>query len=172
MTDEDVRAAFEAHDAFDHDAATGVATGTATAFEATVRAVPADEGATFTATVAVPTLPAAVAGEVGDAVAEGWYETFELRTADAYDATEAAAGDHAVEREGSTVRVTFEYEAPVRSGVNDAAALIDYVEGTYVQGTIPGYDYEPPVAELLAAARRRGQGDSVDGGPPGIDGDD
>ncbi|PSQ60218.1 hypothetical protein BRD18_01520, partial [Halobacteriales archaeon SW_7_71_33] len=70
MTDEDVRAAFEAHDAFDHDA-TGVATGTATAFEATVRAVPADEGATFTATVAVPTLSAAVAGEVGDAVAEG-----------------------------------------------------------------------------------------------------
>ncbi|PSQ57346.1 hypothetical protein BRD18_07530, partial [Halobacteriales archaeon SW_7_71_33] len=122
--------------------------------------------------VAVPTLSAAVAGEVGDAVAEGWYETFELRTADAYDATEAAAGDHAVERKDSTVRVTFEYEAPARSGVNDAAALIDYVEGTYVQGTIPGYDYEPPTADLLAAARRRGQGDGVDDESPGIDGGD
>jgi hypothetical protein len=162
---EDVRTAFEAHDAFEYDPEGGVATGTATVFEATAQASPGEGGATFTVTVVVPTLPAAVVGEVGDAVAAGWYETFELRMEDAYDVTEVADGDLTVEREASTVRVTYEYVAPARPGVNDGAALIDFVEGTHVQGTIPGYDYVPPVADVLAVARRRGQGDAVDRSP-------
>jgi hypothetical protein len=41
-----------------------------------------------------------------------------------------------------------------RRGVDDAAAFINYVEGTYVQGIIPGYDYREPVARLLDRARQ------------------
>lgn len=161
----EVETAFEGHRAFEYDADTGVATGTATNFEATVRASAdgdGDDRAEFAVTVEVPTLSAATEEEVGDAVAEGWYETFELRMGDAYDVTRVADGSHRVEREGRDVRVGFEFTAPVRSGVDDAAALIDYVEGTYVQGTVPGYTYLPPVEGLLAAARRRGRSDEVD----------
>jgi len=43
-----------------------------------------------------------------------------------------------------------------RRGVEDAAAIVNYAEGTYVQGLIPGYDYVDPVAGLVDRARRTG----------------
>jgi len=43
-----------------------------------------------------------------------------------------------------------------RRGVDDAAALVNYVEGTYVQGLIPGYEYVDPVAGLVDRARQAG----------------
>lgn len=162
--DEALRAAIESHDAFEYDPATGVAAGTATAFEATVTATPAENGQAhaFTVTVETPTLPAAVEESVGDAVADGWYDTLALRLEDAYDVTRVADGDVNVTREGRTVRVDFAFEAPARQAVDDAAALVDFVEGTYVQGTIPGYTYLPPVDGLLSAAQQRGRGERVD----------
>ncbi|MEF8975818.1 MAG: DUF5813 family protein, partial [Halapricum sp.] len=43
--------------------------------------------------------------------------------------------------------------------------FVEYVEGTYVEGAVPGYDYEPPVADLLNQAQSGGsQGDR--GGTP------
>jgi len=48
-----------------------------------------------------------------------------------------------------------------RRGVDDAGALIDFVEGTYVQGVIPGYEYTAPVSDLLSAARQQGGGGPV-----------
>ena len=44
--------------------------------------------------------------------------------------------------------------------VEDAAALVEYVEGTYVQGVIPGYEYGDPVAGLLDRARGAAEGRS------------
>ena len=39
--------------------------------------------------------------------------------------------------------------------------MIDFVEGTYVQGVIPGYEYTEPVSDLLSAARQQGGGGPV-----------
>jgi hypothetical protein len=89
-------------------------------------------------------------------VEEGWYETFELRVTDVGGITR---GDHefdpTVRRAGDEVVVAFEFaEIDPGRGVEDARALVDFVEGTYVQGVIPGYEYTEPVAGLVAAGRR------------------
>ena len=67
-----------------------------------------------------------------------------------------------VERDGENVYVTygFEWDDPSRAA-DIAKTLIEYVEGTYVEGVIPGYEYESPVADLLDRASQ-GEG----GGTP------
>jgi len=138
-----------------------------TVCEATVTVAPTagDRAGAFTVTVTVPTIDAAAADEVGSAVASGWYETFALRLEDAFDV--ATTSDHeppSVERGGGVVTATFEYRAwRAGDGVADAKVLVDYVEGTYAQGVIPGYDYEGAVASLVERATNRAGGD---GGPP------
>lgn len=127
-----------------------------TAFDATVRAVPGDDRrVTFEVTVRVPMLDAVTADDVASVVEEGWFETFELRVRD-------VSGIFARQRdvdpevralhEEAVVEATIEDRDP-RRGVADAAALVEFVEGTYVQGVIPGYDYEEPVAGLINRAR-------------------
>ena len=67
-----------------------------------------------------------------------------------------------VERDGEDVYVTygFEWDDPGRAA-DIAKTLVEYVEGTYVEGVIPGYEYESPVADLLDRASQ-GEG----GGTP------
>jgi len=195
MTEDDrVARAFADHDAFeaggsgaritssiddqdDEDGSNSLETGTrgyestSTPFEAVADAEAVDGEWRFKMVVTVPTIGSAVEGEaVGDAVADGWYETFELRLEDAYDLVRAGRTDPPiVERDepAGTVHATFGFATDdLRQGVDDAAAVVDYVEGTYVQGVIPGYDYGDPVARLLADARRTGAADRQDGGPP------
>jgi hypothetical protein len=166
MTDEDlsaVRGAFTGHDAFDQrdDAFEYVKT----PFDATVTIEAADDAGDdsyrVVVTVRVPTLDAVVAGEtVADVVEDGWYETFERRIADAFDVARSDGDPPAVERETDTddVVVEFTFETgTVRRAVEDAAALVEFVEGTYVQGTVPGYEYGDPVAGLLDRARQAAQ---------------
>lgn len=151
--------AFADHDAFERRNGAFAAARTPFDAEATAAGDPPE----FEVTVRLPTLSAAVDGEVGDAVADGWYETLALRLEDAYDVARAADGEVGVERDRSTgtVRVELSFSvADPRRGVDDAAALVDYVEGTYVQGVIPGYDYDDPVAGLLSRARRKGRGEA------------
>jgi hypothetical protein len=121
----------------------------------------------FEVEVRVPMLDATTAAdeEVAAVVEEGWYETFERRTDDMGGIT---AGDHdldpVVETEApgadgdrrAVVRVGYE-DLDERRGVEDAAAVVNYVEGTFVQGLVPGYDYAEPAASLLARARGTGQ---------------
>ncbi|WP_049900459.1 DUF5813 family protein [Halococcus agarilyticus] len=109
--------------------------------------------------VRVPTLDATTEESVAEAVREGWFETFERRVADAPGVTRAAIDVPAptVERDADTVRVAFAFEHDDPARAADAAkALAEYVEGTYVEGIVPGYTYEPPVADLLTRARRHG----------------
>lgn len=121
------------------------------------------EDADFTATVdpgsgrlrvELPDIDAAVVGEtVGEAVREGWFQTLRRRLGDAPD---AARGDHdppTVEREGETVVVTFDLVDPA---ADDAVALVGFVEGTWFQGIVPGYEYREDVAAMRARARRAG----------------
>jgi len=168
MPDE-ARASFEDHDAFER-AADGYRL-TTTAFDATVTATAGEDWRThYTVTVEVPTLDAAVADDaedVGDAVLAGWLETFERRLADATQATRASVDLDAfsVERVGETVTVRYEFAfGNDARAVKIAKTLVEYVEGTYVEGVVPGYEYESPVTDLLSAAATDGTGER--GGTP------
>jgi hypothetical protein len=149
-----VRRAFADHESFERVDGDGYES-TTTPFEGRVEVEPADEGRhRFAVTVRVPTLSAVVDGDVADVVEDGWYETFELRLEDVDGVLRRERGVvPEVERDGETVVVEAAFEdIDERRAVDDAGALVDYVEGTYVQGIIPGYDYTDPVASILSRA--------------------
>jgi len=152
-----VARAFRDHGAFDR-VDEGRFESTTTAFEAVVKASEHDGRIDYVVRVRAPSLSAAVEDGVADVVEEGWLETFELRVA---DADGVVRGDHDIDptvglADGDVV-VEFAFtDINERRGVDDAAALINYVEGTYVQGLIPGYEYVDPVAGLVDQARQAG----------------
>lgn len=140
---------------------------TSTVFDSSVTAADADGGHQWTVRVTVPSLSAATSDHVGEAVAQGWFETFERRLADAPKATRAQLelDDLVVARDELDVVVTFTFtwDGPGRA-VDIAKTLVEYVEGTYVEGVVPGYSYEAPVADLLSQADTGG--DAERGGTP------
>ncbi|MEF8812636.1 MAG: DUF5813 family protein [Halovenus sp.] len=115
----------------------------------------------YTVRVTVPTLQAATADEVGDAVAAGWLDTLERRLEDAPKATRARVEmtDFGVEQVGDSVTVTYTFTSTIPDqAAGIAKTFVEYVEGTYVEGIVPGYEYEPPVSDLLADASQTGSG--------------
>ncbi len=115
----------------------------------------------YTVRVTVPTLQAATANEVGGAVAAGWLETLERRLEDAPKATRARVEvtEYSIEQVGGDVTVTYTFASAVPGqAVGIARTFVEYVEGTYVEGIVPGYEYEPPVSDLLADASQTGSG--------------
>jgi hypothetical protein len=111
--------------------------------------------------VRAPTLVAATANHIGETVAQDWFETLERRLEDATKATRATVelDSFEVEQDGDVVHVeyAFTWRNPDRA-LDIAKTFAEYVEGTYVEGIIPGYEYEPPVSELLADASQAGEG--------------
>ncbi|GAB3695021.1 DUF5813 family protein [Halorubrum pallidum] len=154
--------AFDAHDAFEPaEDAWRVVT---TAFDAAVSAEPAtDEQLRLWVTVTVPTLSAVTVDSVADVVEDGWAETFERRVVDVGGVTRGDGEfDPRVAVGDDGITVTFELrDGNAARAVDDAKALVDFVEGTYVQGVIPGYEYTDPVSDLLSAARRQGNDGAV-----------
>lgn len=108
----------------------------------------------WTLTLTLPTISAVVEGEVGDAVAEGWYETLQRRLEDVGGVTRGTVDGPAVTRDDGTVRV--EFTGGGEDPAADARALVTFAEGTWFQGVIPGYDYEQRVERLRRRARQRG----------------
>lgn len=156
--------ALATHSAFDRRDGTFVAT--STPFEATVELDAGDDGIRYAVRMVLPTLDAVVAGEtVAPVVHDGWFETFERRLEDVDGALRAETPPPTVdldERAGTvTVAAAFESARPDH-GADDAAALVGYVEGTYVEGLIPGYTYREPVSGLLDAAYDRSDASSVE----------
>ncbi|WP_267640770.1 DUF5813 family protein [Haloarchaeobius amylolyticus] len=161
-----------------HDAFTAVDSGytlDTTVFEAHVTASSAEgkRDGEFTVIVRVPTLDAAVTGEtVHEVVEEGWFETLELRLEDTFDIASTSTHDPpTVTRTDDEVVVELSYVAwNASQGVEDAKALVEFVEGTYAQGIVPGYEYHGPAAELMQAAVQNGEnaanGGGSSGGPP------
>ncbi len=149
-----LRRAFGDHTAFEQDTDSHF-TSTATTFEGSVEVSETDGTFVFTVESRVPLLDTVTEEDVADVVEDGWYETFELRAQD-------IGGIFRTDRELSptvtrhtetvAVEATFEDINP-RRGVDDAAAVIDYIEGTFVQGVIPGYTYTDPVDGILQRAR-------------------
>lgn len=158
-----VRRAFEDHPSFEPAPEPARFRSTTTPFDALV-GVPAVDGETivFEIRVRVPMLDEVTRERVADVVEDGWYETFALRVAD-------VGGVTRIERDVSpSVRRSVDDETRVavveatiedrnaRRGVEDAGAIVDFVEGTYLQGVIPGYEYEEPVTDLVSRAHATG----------------
>jgi len=138
---------------------------TTTAFDATIRVGQAGGALSYRVLVSVPTLDAAVEGEtVAPVVQEGWFETFERRIKHLDGTTRVDPGEPIVtlDVDDGEVRVEigFETTSPAR-GTEDAKALVDFVEGTYLQGIVSGYEYRDPVAGLLQQAEDRSKGAGV-----------
>ena len=164
----EVTQAFEAHEAYE-----GGGDGyrvTTTVFNATVTATDADDvGYRFTVTVRTPMLQEAVAtGVVGPAVEDGWFETLERRLEDATKATRKPVEleEYALREEAGQAVGTFRFEyGDAEGGAEIAKTIVEYVEGTYLEGVVPGYDYRSPVADLLQQAKTTGN-DGERGGTP------
>ncbi len=162
---DDAARAFDRHEAFDlTEGGYRVAT---TAFEGIVTATPGPEyESTYEVRVTVPTLEAATADHVGEAVANGWFETLERRLEDAPQATRADVALDGMDVERGDVEVTVTYRftwGNADRAADISKAFVEYVEGTYVEGVVPGYEYVSPVANLLQNAS---QGDGGAGGTP------
>ena len=121
--------------------------------------VTVDDG-TLRVRVWIPTLRSVISGEPPSMVVEdAWFDALERRLLNGYDVTRSTAATEAeVKRTDTEVVVTYAIESDTpMTAVDDAKALIEYVVGTYVQGAIPGYDYEAPLGDLLRTAIDRGQ---------------
>jgi hypothetical protein len=131
---------------------------TTTPFDATVVPEPTDGSeVSYRVTVQVPMLDAVTVDDVAPVVEDGWYETFELRVVDVDGVTRGAHEEPVVSREAATVTVEATVtDVDAGRAADDAVAIAEFVEGTYVQGIIPGYDYTDPVESLLDQARQTG----------------
>ncbi|MFD1514635.1 DUF5813 family protein [Halomarina rubra] len=161
---EKARRAFDDHDAF--SASDEGYDLEMTAFGGRVTANETDDWALrYTLTVRVPTLDAAVEEDVGPSLQEGWFETFELRLEDAPGAVRDSVDveDLDVRTDGEEAVATFAFTFGNAGRAPDVAkAMAEYVEGTYMEGVVPGFTYRPPVSEMLSRAR---QGEDGGSGP-------
>ncbi|RLM57053.1 hypothetical protein DVK02_04440 [Halobellus sp. Atlit-31R] len=159
------RRAAESHDAFervDEDRYTV----TTTAFEGTVTVDGADGAAVFAVTVRVPMLDAVTEEDVAPVVEDGWFDTLALRLEDVGGAFRGDDDvDVDVRRDGEYAEFDVSLtDLDAGRAADDAVAAVEYVEGTYVEGIIPGYDYTAPVTHLIQRAASTGGG--TKGGTP------
>ena len=119
-----------------------------------------DEDVSYLITFTLPTLNAVVIDDdVPAIVQEGWRETLERRLQGA-DGCSSALEELIVKsmQNDEHLEVTMTFVRPVSAApaVDVVLALATYVEGTYLQGIIPEYSYDSPVAELLDRAKEHG----------------
>jgi hypothetical protein len=128
-------------------------------FDATVTVDGDTDDVQYTVSVDAPSIASATEDEVGPTVRTDWFETFERRLADAPNATRKPVELDAfsVEDGGETVTVKYQFTwSDPTGGVEIAKTFAEFVEGTYVEGIIPGYEYVPPVSDLLSDASQGG----------------
>ncbi|RLM88895.1 hypothetical protein D3D02_10240 [Halobellus sp. Atlit-38R] len=159
------RRAAEQHDSFERldDGRYAVTT---TAFDGEV-VIDSDGGAAvFAITVRVPMLDAVTEDHVAPVVEDGWFDTLALRLEDVDGAFRGTDDpDVTVERDGEHAVLNVELtDLDANRAAADAVAAVEYVEGTYVEGIIPGYDYTEPVTHLIQRAASTGGG--TKGGTP------
>jgi hypothetical protein len=160
MTDSEdwpAKRALSRHDAFEPSAA-GYSLSTIV-FDATVRVEGEGDDAQYTVRVDAPTIDSATEDDVGATVQTDWVETLERRLADAPNSTRKPVelDMFSVEDKSETVTVRYQFTWPdPDGGVEVAKTFAEFVEGTYVEGIIPGYEYTPPVSDLLSNASQGG----------------
>lgn len=138
---------------------------TATAFEGTLEVTGSEvPGWTVTLSVRVPSLDSVTTDRVTPAVETDWLRTLQRRLEDAPMATRRSVTLDAFSVEPTDGHVDIEYtytHDSAQGAVDIASTFAEYVEGTYVETVIPGYEYEPPVSDLLSDAT-----DGEKGGTP------
>ena len=154
------REAFDRHPAFESGDTgyrlTSAAFPLAVSFEET-----SDETVAYTVEANLPSLDAVIVDDtLSDALLEGWAIPMEQRLADIDQATTLRDVSLTCEWDREGFAATFRFERPpaAPAPTDELVAMAGYVEGTYLQGTIPGYTYRDPVGELLDAARDRATG--------------
>lgn len=134
---------------------------TTTPFDAVVEMDEDGEETVYRVIVQLPTLDAVVEGEtVAEVVEEGWFETLSLRLDGPEQVTTGLdAIDSDVTRNGEEARIEMRFTSsqPERAAEN-AKALVEFVEGTWVQGIVPGYTYGEPASSLLNRATQNHEG--------------
>lgn len=121
---------------------------------------------TVDVTVEVPMLDEVVEGEtVAPVVEDGWYETLERRLEDVGGVTYATVTSLDVERSGRGVTVDITLHARPGNTADDTLAIVNYVEGTWFEGVIPGYPYVEKVQAMREQAQQNAQGDEPGGTP-------
>jgi hypothetical protein len=106
--------------------------------------------------VVLPTLDAAVVEEsVPDVIEDGWFETLERRL----DGVEGVTGsadvtEPTIERGEDAVVVEVGFSGGDAAAA--AKAVVNYVEGTWFEGVIPGYDYVETVQSVREQAHQQG----------------
>ncbi len=155
--------AFDAHDAFDRNDDGQWYSVQTTRFEGRVTATPlgdasaAPDAVQYTVEVTAPLLSTVTTDPVGSAVEAGWLETYELRLADAPMAVphDLTLDAYRVIQEAGDVVAVYRFTWASPDHVPEIVkAITEFVEGTYMEGIIPGYAYEPPVSDMLANARQ------------------
>jgi hypothetical protein len=128
---------------------------TQTTFEATVSV----EDGSVRIESHVPTLDAVVTDEtVAPVVEDGWFETFERRVEDLAGVTKTDdVAVESVEREGEGVTVVTTIRPSTGTAGEDVIAVVSFVEGTWMEGIIPGYEYEARIQRLRERARENAQ---------------
>ena len=97
----------------------------------------------------LPTLDATVVSEtVAPVVAEGWQETFERRVEDVTNLVSALTADPEVWTEAERLRVRMTVADTPENLPEAVRNAANYVEATWVEGIIPGYEYEPRVQAI------------------------
>lgn len=109
--------------------------------------------------VEVPMLDEVVETEtVAPVVEDGWFETLERRLEDVDGVTYADVTDLDIERGGRQVTVEATLEPRPGKTAEDALAIVNYVEGTWFEGVIPGYEYVEKVQAMREQAAQNATG--------------
>lgn len=117
-------------------------------------------------TVEVPVLDEVVEEEsVAPVVEDGWYETLERRLEDVDGVTYATVTGLDVERGGRYVTVEATLQSRPGKTADDALAIVNFVEGTWFEGIIPGYPYVEKVQAMREQAQDNAKGDERSGTP-------
>lgn len=164
------RRAFERHETYT-EAEEGFIVET-TVFDSRVAVADNSAETVYTLTIQTPTLRSAVEEDVGPNLLDGWLETLERRVKDAPEAVHAdieLTADVQSHDGQAIITLRVPFDRPERAPAV-LKAMTEYVEGTYVEGVVPGFTYRPPVSKLLTSATHSdeqdgSQDDNQGGGP-------
>lgn len=108
--------------------------------------------------VELPMLDAVVEGEtVAPVVEDGWFDTLDRRLEDVDGVTYADVTGIDVTRGGRRVTVDATLDPRPGKVADDALAVVNYVEGTWFEGVIPGYPYVETVQAMRDQAKQNAQ---------------
>jgi hypothetical protein len=149
---EDIVSAIQIQNAFELvEDVEGLFTSKTTVFDAKLEINIIEKGIEFRVEMEVPTIDSIVLEEVEPIIKEGWLETFSLRLEDIGGAVQNKFDSVEIElKNEKKVVIIIEFSSEsINRGIGDAKAIVDYIEGTYREGIIPGFKYDKMVADLI-----------------------